>query len=151
MEPGEGAYRHHKGLQSLGVESRMLVQNKNTHDDSIMCSGKGPLHWFRARLRNFDLLPLLLYPTRRLDPLVNRMAEKRDCSANRSRKRRSHPFALGLSWVRPDFGGGSIQTTCGLATRRSMGLYGRLPLSSRLLPFPRILRILSPTRVQKRK
>ena len=65
---GRGAYRHHKGLQNLGVESRMLVQNKNTHDDSIMCSGKGPLHRLRARLRNFDLLPLLLYPTRRWTP-----------------------------------------------------------------------------------
>jgi len=59
---GRGAYRHHKALQRVGVESRMLVQHKHTTDESVICAGTGPRERLLALFRNLDLLPLLAYP-----------------------------------------------------------------------------------------
>lgn len=58
------AYRLHKGLLSIGVDSRMLVQNKSTTDPTII----GPQTKFARRLqylrRELDRVPLLFYPKR---------------------------------------------------------------------------------------
>ena len=59
------AYRLHHGIRKIGLDSRMLVQDKLTDDYTV----RGPetkVAYILARLRaNFDALPLCLYPGRR--------------------------------------------------------------------------------------
>jgi glycosyltransferase involved in cell wall biosynthesis len=54
------AYRLHKGLQAVGVQSTMVVKYRDSADDSVRC-GHELTHlskWFGYA----DLLPLILYP-----------------------------------------------------------------------------------------
>ncbi|MGL4501482.1 MAG: glycosyltransferase family 4 protein [Planktothrix sp.] len=58
------AYRLHRGLQQIGVESQMLVQNKLTDDPSVISPG-GNLGKKLANFREtFDALPLKFYRQR---------------------------------------------------------------------------------------
>jgi len=54
------AYRLHRGLQTIGVDSQMLVRDKHSHDRTAI-SGKTKIAQLGA---NLDGLPLQLYPTR---------------------------------------------------------------------------------------
>jgi glycosyltransferase involved in cell wall biosynthesis len=61
------AYRLHQGLQSIGVISQMLVQNKCSNDKTV-AAPKTNLSAALARTRiTFDALPLKLYPQRQAD------------------------------------------------------------------------------------
>lgn len=58
------AYRLHKGLQNLGLHSRMLVQRKECDDDSVIGFGTAR-EKIRGYLRPFvDKLPLRIYTRR---------------------------------------------------------------------------------------
>ncbi len=54
------AYRLHRGLQTIGVDSQMLVRDKHSQDRTTI-SGKTKIAQLGA---NLDGLPLQLYPTR---------------------------------------------------------------------------------------
>lgn len=55
------AYRLHHGLRMLGIDSRMLVQEKHT-DDWTVTGPKNKWAYLKGRLRaNGDALPLILY------------------------------------------------------------------------------------------
>ena len=58
------AYRLHKGLQSIGADSKMLVGRKTTDDSKVVeaFSGWHPFASFRPLLNK---IPLLLYPNRK--------------------------------------------------------------------------------------
>jgi glycosyltransferase involved in cell wall biosynthesis len=58
------AYRLHKGLQNLGIDSMMLVQNKESDDESIfpLVSGGGASKVVYGLRQVLDPLPLRLYP-----------------------------------------------------------------------------------------
>jgi len=59
------AYRLHQGLQSIGINSQMLVQDKSSNDQAV-AAPKTNLSQNIARTRiTFDALPLKLYPQRR--------------------------------------------------------------------------------------
>jgi len=59
------AYRLHQGLQSIGINSQMLVQDKSSNDKTV-AAPKTNLSESIAKTRiTFDALPLKLYPQRR--------------------------------------------------------------------------------------
>ena len=56
-----GAYRLHKGLLSIGVDSTMLVREKDTDDKSVIRIA-GKLGWFTSPIaRRLDILPIKFY------------------------------------------------------------------------------------------
>jgi len=58
------AYRLHTGLRSNDVDSRMLVQNKDTKDDSVY-GPEGVRGTVKSQIRRqFDKLPLIQYSNR---------------------------------------------------------------------------------------
>lgn len=62
------AYRLHSGLRSNGVDSRMLVQNKDSDDDYVY-GPDGMIGNIKSKIRpRFDKLPLKRYPDR--DPEI---------------------------------------------------------------------------------
>lgn len=62
------AYRLHRGLRSNGVDSRMLVQNKDSDDDHVH-GPEGVMGKLQSKVRRrFDELPLKRYPDR--DPEI---------------------------------------------------------------------------------
>lgn len=59
------AYRLHHGLRTIGIDSRMLVQEKHSDDWTVTGSGT-KWAYLLGRLRaNFDFLPLIPYKNRR--------------------------------------------------------------------------------------
>jgi len=63
---GRAAYRLHQGLQKIGVNSQMLVQNKFSDDRSVLCP-ETQLKKAMAKLEiknRLDKLPLKFYPKR---------------------------------------------------------------------------------------
>jgi glycosyltransferase involved in cell wall biosynthesis len=61
------AYRHHKALLAAGINSRMLVQRKQS-DDVTVDKPKSLLDKLRSRVWELDLLPLSAYPRRKSTP-----------------------------------------------------------------------------------
>ena len=58
------AYRLHQGLKNIGVDSQMLVQNKQS-DDYTVISPASKLSKGIGKLKpSLDILPLQLYPQR---------------------------------------------------------------------------------------
>jgi len=58
------AYRLHEGLRSLGLDSRMLVQDKKS-DDFTVIGPETKAEYLLSRMRaNFDAVPLCVYPER---------------------------------------------------------------------------------------
>jgi glycosyltransferase involved in cell wall biosynthesis len=61
-----GAYRLHKGLQTVGVQSTMIVKYRNSTDDSVLC-----VHRLNSLSKWFgyaDLMPLIFYPRWKRSP-----------------------------------------------------------------------------------
>jgi len=54
------AYRLHKGLQQVGIDSSMLVQCKNCNDASVFGATAFPARSFAKLLRFIDRLPVSL-------------------------------------------------------------------------------------------
>jgi glycosyltransferase involved in cell wall biosynthesis len=66
---GRAAYRLHQGLQKMGINSQMLVQNKFGDDGSVLCP-ETQLKKAMAKLEilnRLDKLPLKFYPKRSPD------------------------------------------------------------------------------------
>ncbi|ABQ27933.1 glycosyltransferase family 4 protein [Geotalea uraniireducens] len=61
---GRAAYRLHKGLQSIDVNSRMLVQYKTSQDSTVTGSQGLPGIAINKLCTYLDLLPLKFYPNR---------------------------------------------------------------------------------------
>ena len=58
------AYRLHKALSSNGIDSYMLVQNKNSDDPKVIVSNRSLNFSFRRLRLRLDRLPLKFYPKR---------------------------------------------------------------------------------------
>lgn len=57
----KGAYRVHSGLRKIGIDSKMVVDNKISDDPNVI-GGRGKLNNMKIRLRSFcDKLPLWQY------------------------------------------------------------------------------------------
>jgi glycosyltransferase involved in cell wall biosynthesis len=64
-----GAYRLHECLRATGIDSRMLVQRKVSHDENVV-ECRGAMSWLAPRLARWlrvrgEFLPLRFYPNRR--------------------------------------------------------------------------------------
>ncbi|MGE5329740.1 MAG: glycosyltransferase family 4 protein [Deltaproteobacteria bacterium] len=59
------AYRLHKGLQSIGINSQMLVQYKKSDDQSVISLYKRFSMIFSKIRAHIDRLPLKVYPNRK--------------------------------------------------------------------------------------
>jgi glycosyltransferase involved in cell wall biosynthesis len=64
----KAAYRIHHAVRQVGVDSRMLVQQKRNSDDSVICTTSGLLSKFQTRFHYFDLLPIRPYHRRQPVP-----------------------------------------------------------------------------------
>lgn len=60
----KSAYRLHKGLRLLGIDSQMLVQTKITDDQTVLASHTKLLKGLAMLRPTLDQLPLKLYPSR---------------------------------------------------------------------------------------
>jgi glycosyltransferase involved in cell wall biosynthesis len=58
------AYRLHRGLQNIGVDSKMLVQNKQSDDYTVIASASKLSKGIGKLKPTLDILPLQLYPQR---------------------------------------------------------------------------------------
>ena len=58
------AYRMHQGLQNAGVNSKMLVQEKHSYDETIIAPQIRLFQGIARAKLSFDALPLKLYPQR---------------------------------------------------------------------------------------
>lgn len=93
------AYRLHNGLRSNGVDSRMLVQNKDSGDDHVY-GPNGVIGSVKSRVRpRFDRLPLKRYPDR--DPEIFSPAWTPERRAKQIAKH--NPDIVHLHWVSGGF------------------------------------------------
>ena len=58
------AYRLHKGLQSINVDSQMLVQNKQSDDYTVIAPESKVSIGIGKLKHTLDILPLQIYPQR---------------------------------------------------------------------------------------
>jgi glycosyltransferase involved in cell wall biosynthesis len=58
------AYRLHRGLQNIGVDSQMLVQNKQSDNYTVICPESKVSKGIGKLKHTLDVLPLQLYPQR---------------------------------------------------------------------------------------
>lgn len=58
------AYRLHRGLKNIGVDSQMLVQNKQSDDYTVICPVSKLSKGIGKLKPTLDSLPLQLYPQR---------------------------------------------------------------------------------------
>jgi len=92
-------YRLHRGLQDLGVASRMLVQRKVTRDETV----RGPNGYLGAAYdiarRKIDSLPTRRYDGRKTDIFSPAWLPERRAKA----VRRADPDVVNLHWVAGGF------------------------------------------------
>ncbi|WP_080505167.1 glycosyltransferase family 4 protein [Halorubrum aethiopicum] len=93
------AYRLHRGLRSNGVDSRMLVQNKDSDDDHVY-GPDGIIGNVKSKIRpRIDKLPLKRYPDR--DPEIFSPAWTPECRSKQISK--YDPDIVHLHWVSGGF------------------------------------------------
>ncbi len=97
---GRAAYRLHQGLQDIGVNSKMLVQNQSSNDRTVVSSNNRVSEGI-ARMRiTFDNLPDKLYPQRQKSP---RFSSQWLPDTVAPRAARINPDIINLHWLNEAF------------------------------------------------
>jgi glycosyltransferase involved in cell wall biosynthesis len=93
------AYRLHKGLQHIGLESQMLVQEKLSNDKSVFAPKLRLFQGIAKTKLTFETLPLKLYNTRTKNPFFTQWLPDRVVS----NAARLHPDVINLHWISAAF------------------------------------------------
>ncbi|MGL5943241.1 MAG: glycosyltransferase family 4 protein [Waterburya sp.] len=91
------AYRQHQGLLSAGVDSQMLVQNKQSVDNTVIAPKSKVQRGIAAIKPAIDQFPLALYPNR--DRTINIFSSQWLPSNIISKIERINPDIINLQWV----------------------------------------------------
>ena len=94
------AYRMHQGLKTAGVNSTMLVQEKHSHDKTVIAPQIRLLQGIARSKLSFDALPLKLYPQREQSTLFSLQWLP---DRVMSQVTQLHPDIVNLHWINGGF------------------------------------------------
>jgi glycosyltransferase involved in cell wall biosynthesis len=92
---GRAANRLHRGLQKVGIQSRMLVSNKQTDDWSVYEPDTRRKRFFNKLKSVYDSVPLYLYSSRKQSPFSTGLGTKADIN----RIHEFNPDIVHMHWI----------------------------------------------------